>query len=119
MGRELHETNDVHRAREHAVAVSHVERHGGHVIGPSAVTDEDLELVAHVLGTQIVHLAAREWRPIIGGQTTNPAPCERRSICAACPGHVAPAMINIRAHIALIGCAARKPPSRTDHPLYG
>ncbi len=89
-------------ARQHAVAVSHVERHRGYVIGPSAVTDEDLELVAHVLGTQIVHLAARQWRPIIGGQTTKPASCERRSICSVCRGHVAPAIINIRAHIALM-----------------
>ena len=63
--RELHEANDVDRAREHPVRVTDVEhRRRGRVVR-AAMSDEDLELVTDVLGPEVMHLGVGERRVIV------------------------------------------------------
>src|SRR6185312_17043325 len=61
---------------------------GSDVVGPAAMTDEDLELVTHVLGTQVVHFGTRERRPVVAGQPAHLGTGDRRPVCAACSVHV-------------------------------
>ncbi len=52
---------------EHAVGVADVERRARGADRVAAVADEDLELVADRLRTEIVHFGARDRQVVVGG----------------------------------------------------
>ncbi|TML09343.1 MAG: hypothetical protein E6G39_16395 [Actinobacteria bacterium] len=64
---ELHETDDVDRAREHPVRVADVQHCRRCRIRRAAVPDEDLEFVTDVLRAQEMHLGVGERRSIVRG----------------------------------------------------
>ena len=73
MAGELHETDNVDGGAEEAVGVGQVQD-GGAGGGPgllgSAMTHEDLELIADLIGPQVVDLGSGERRPVVTHQAT-------------------------------------------------
>jgi hypothetical protein len=63
--RQLHEPDGVDGATEQAVRVGDVERRGNLPVPRAALPDEDPELVADVLGPQVVDLGVSERRPVV------------------------------------------------------